>query len=263
MPRRSTVFAFALLLSLTLLPLLTPATAAATDATLDATPDARAAAIAQQVEQTAGKEAWDATAAVRFTFARFRTHYWDKTSGDHRLEGRTRDGATYVILHNLNTRQGVAYKNGEKTTGEEEAALLEMAYGAWINDTYWLLFPFKLQDPGVNLTYAGEATIEGQQYDKLKLTFGAVGLTPGDTYWAYINRDTHRLDRWDYVLESYEEDQAATGWTWGGWKDYGGVLLASERKMVGGDRELPLDDIAVFTTLPASVFSSPAPVELP
>ncbi len=256
MSRRSTVLALALLLSLTLL---VPATEAATDATRDA----KAAAIAQQVEKTAGKEAWDATAAVRFTFARFRTHYWDKTSGDHRLEGRTRDGDTYVILHNLNTREGVAYKNGEKTTGEEEAELLELAYGAWINDTYWLLFPFKLQDPGVNLTYAGEETIEDQRYDKLKLTFGAVGLTPGDTYWAYINRDTHRLDRWDYVLESYEEGQGATGWTWGGWKDYGGVFLASERKMVGGDRELPLDDIAVFTTLPASVFSSPAPVALP
>lgn len=252
MTRRLMTLALAVALVATLLPTL-PATAA----------DAKAETIAKQVEKAAGLDAWNKTRAVRFTFAGFRTHYWDKVTGDHRLDGRNRDGDTFVILHNLNTREGVAFKNGEETSGEEKAQLLELAYGAWINDTYWLIFPFKLRDPGVNLTYDGSEEIEGQTYDKLKLTFESVGLTPGDTYWAYIHRDNHRMERWDYVLESYEEGQGPTGWTWSDWQEYGGVLLASGRKMVGGDRELPLDDIAVFDSLPESVFTSPEPVTLP
>ena len=47
-----------------------------------------AADVAGQVMQAlGGKEAWDATHFLRFTFAGRRTHHWDKWSGNHRLEG--------------------------------------------------------------------------------------------------------------------------------------------------------------------------------
>ena len=31
-----------------------------------------------------------------------------------------------------------------------------MAYAIWVNDTYWLLMPYKMKDPGVTLAYDGE-----------------------------------------------------------------------------------------------------------
>ena len=223
-----------------------------------------AADVAGQVMQAlGGKEAWDNTHFLRFTFAGRRTHHWDKWSGNHRIEGQTPEGQKYVVLHNLNTRQGEAWLDGKKAEGAAVKEWLDRAYAAWINDTYWLLMPYKLQDPGVNLTYEGTEQVDGNTYDKLHLTFGNVGLTPGDEYWAWINRDTHLMDRWAYLLQAQEGQERAkepTVWRWQGWQRHGKILLAPTRAMVGGDRKLELTDIAVYETLPETVFTSPEPV---
>ncbi|HWN41030.1 MAG TPA: DUF6503 family protein [Thermoanaerobaculia bacterium] len=209
-----------------------------------------------------GKEAWDKTRFLRFSFAGRRTHWWDKWTGQHRLEGQNQEGKKYVVLENVNSKEGVAWLEGQKLEGEAAKEMLERAYGAWINDTYWLLMPYKLQDPGVNLSYVGEEDVEGKKYDKLLLTFQQVGLTPGDRYWAYINRDSHLMDRWAYVLQSMEPGSAPTVWRWEGWQKYGNVMLASKRVQLGTEpRTLELGDIAVTDTLPDAVFTSPEPVK--
>lgn len=214
--------------------------------------------IADQVMQAlGGKEAWDQTRFLRFTFAGRRTHNWDKWTGRHRIEGQTQDGKKYLVLHNLNTRQGEAWLDGQKLEGDAAKEWLERAYGAWINDTYWLLMPYKLRDPGVNLAYAGSEQIDGKTYDKLHLTFGNVGLTPKDQYWAYINRDTHLMDRWAYVLQDQAPGSEPTAWKWEGWQKHGKIMLAPTRSQVGGDRKLELGDIAVLDTLPDTVFTTP------
>jgi hypothetical protein len=251
---RRTVPILALLLAAALPALITAPPASAADA-----PSAKA--IADQVMTAmGGQKAWDDTHYLRFSFAGRRTHYWDKWTGRHRVEGQTREGAPFVVLENVNTKQGKAYMNAQEVTGEQAAKLLELAYGTWINDTYWLLMPYKLQDPGVHLAAGGEDTVDGKKYDKLELTFDHVGLTPGDHYTVWVNHDTHLVDRWAYLLESAKPDEKPTGWTWEGWTTYGKIKLAPHRGMVGGDRSLDLTDLAVFDTLPDAVFDSPAPV---
>ncbi|HEX7181669.1 MAG TPA: hypothetical protein VF756_07490 [Thermoanaerobaculia bacterium] len=217
--------------------------------------------VAGQVMQAlGGKEAWDATRFLRFTFAGRRTHHWDKWTGRHRIEGQTQEGQRYLVLHNINTRQGDAWLDGQKLDGDKAKEWLERAYQAWVNDTYWLLMPYKLRDPGVKLTHEGTEQIDGKTYDKLHLTFESVGLTPKDRYWAYINRDTHLMDRWAYVLQDQPADAQPTVWAWQGWQRYGKIMLAPSRSQVTGDRKLELGDIAVFDSLPDSVFTSPEPV---
>ena len=214
--------------------------------------------IADQVMKAlGGKEAWDQTRFIRFTFAGRRTHNWDKWTGRHRLEGQTQDGKKYLVLDNINTHEGEAWLDGQKLEGAAAKEWLDRSYGAWVNDTYWLLMPYKLRDPGVNLEYAGSEQIDGKTYDKLHLTFGNVGLTPKDQYWAYINRDTHLMDRWAYVLQDQAPGSEPTGWKWEGWQKYGKIMLAPTRSQVGGDRKLELGDIAVLDTLPDTVFTAP------
>lgn len=244
----------ALTLALTLLALASgPGTCAASDD--------RAVAIAERVmDAMGGQEAWQGTRYIRFNFFGFRLHHWDRQTADHRLEGKSREGDEYVVLHNVDRREGRVWVNGEELSGDDKAQWLENAYGAWINDTYWLAMPYKLRDPGVTLTYDGEEEIDGTVYDKLLLTFDNVGLTPGDRYWAYVNRDTGLMDRWAYHLESYEEDQAPTAWKWLDWQRYGKVLFSPRRVKVDDGSERQLGELAVFDELPASVFSSPEPV---
>jgi hypothetical protein len=133
--------------------------------------------------------------------------------------------------------------------------MLDNAYGAWINDTYWLLMPYKLNDPGVTLGYDGEETIDGTTYDRVTLSFDNVGLTPKDRYWAYINRDTHLMDRWAYILKGGEGP--ATAWQWKGWTRHGGVMLAPERVALEGGNKLILGNLAVSESMPDAVFTSP------
>lgn len=228
---------------------------------LAAASDPAAVALAEEVMAAlGGREAWDAAHHIRFRFAGARTHHWDKWSGDHRLEGTTRDGVRYVVLQNIDTRKGRVWLDGVEATGEAAAEWLERGYGAWINDTYWLLVPYKLLDPGVNLVRLDDAAIDGTTWQVLELTFGEVGLTPGDRYRIYIHPETKLVGRWDYVLEDYEPGQAATAWVWDGWQRYGGIMLASGRRKVEGDRELPLGDLAVLEEVAPSVYTDPAPV---
>lgn len=234
-----------------------PAPAGAADS------DPRAVEVAEGLlEALGGQEAWNDTRYVTFGFAGRRDHVWDKHTGRHRLEGETREGEHYVVIHDVDDRgegPGIVFVEGEEATGEAKAEYLRNAYAAWINDTYWLAMPYKLLDPGVTLAYEGEESFRGATYDVVKLSFDDVGLTPGDRYWAYVNRDTGLMDRWAYHLQSMEPDAEPTAWDWVGWERHGDVLLSPTRKQVGGDEErvLSLAPIGVPETIPEGTFTQP------
>ena len=223
--------------------------------------DAKALEIAARtLDAMGGEDAWNDTRFLRFEFFGFRLHHWDRHTGRHRFEGKTREGDAYVVVHDIDTHlagdpQGTAWLNGEALDGEDKAQWLDRAYSAWINDTYWLIMPYKLRDPGVTLRYGGEIVEDGKTYDKLQLNFDQVGLTPGDTYFAWIHRETGLMDRWAYHLEGWEEDREATAWEWRDWSDYGGIKLAATRYNAADDRTAELGKIAVFEELPDAVFS--------
>jgi hypothetical protein len=201
-----------------------------------ASSDPKAAAVADKVmDALGGADAWNNTHYLRFDFAVDRegktlvrrAHTWDKWTGRYRLEATTKEGDPYVVLLNVNTKDGDAWLKGRKLEGDEKKKYLEQAYGTWVNDTYWLLMPYKMKDPGVNLTMAGEEKKDGETWDKVRLTFENVGLTPKDKYTAYVNRKTGLVDRWDYVLKG--EDKPPTSFMWKNWQKHGKVMLADDR----------------------------------
>lgn len=224
--------------------------------------EANAVEVAERLmEALGGREAWEGTRYLTFDFFGRRQHVWDRHTGRHRVSGETQEGETFIVLHDVDDRgkaEGKVYLDGEEATGERRAEMLEGAYAMWINDTYWLIMPYKLQDPGVTLTYAGEETLNGSTYDKVMLSFSGVGLTPGDRYWAWIHRDTGLMDRWAYHLESMEPDAPPVAWEWLGWKRYGDVMLAPTRKQVGGEeRQVSLGPIEAPRTVPDATFTRP------
>jgi hypothetical protein len=237
---------------------------AAGAAVVRAESDPKAIAIADQVMTAlGGKEAWNDTHFLRFDFAveqggrtvMSRAHTWDKWTGRYRLDAKTKDGAPYTVLMNVNTKEGTAYMKGAKVEGEQAKKLVDDTYAAWVNDTYWLLMPYKMRDPGVTLALAGEAKEGGATYDKVHLTFQDVGLTPKDQYWAYVNRDTHLMDKWEFVLQG--QKPPAVPWAWKNWQRYGKVMLSN-------DKVSPKDGTRIFfpvldapASVPDAVFTSP------
>ena len=184
-----------------------------------------------------------------------RSHTWDKWTGRYRLEATTREGAAYLVLMDIDTKEGRAWLKGTELTGDEAKKYLEQGYATWVNDTYWLLMPYKMKDPGVSLALDGEETKGGETWDKLRLTFDNVGLTPKDKYWAYVNRKTGLVDRWDYVLKG--ESTPPTTFTWLNWKKYGNVMLADDRRNAKDDTRIYFPVLEVAESLPDALFSAP------
>ena len=230
----------------------------------EARQDSKAVALADRVmEALGGTEAWNDTRYLRFDFAVDRegktvvrrAHTWDKWTGRYRVDATTREGDPLVVLMNVNTREGSAYLKGKKLEGEEARKYLEQAYGMWVNDTYWLLMPYKMKDPGVTLSYAGVERKGGEAWDKVRLTFEDVGLTPKDKYWAYVNRKTGLVDRWDFVLKG--EDKPPSSFSWKNWKAHGRIQLADDRVNAADGTRIYFPVLEVPGSVPEGVFTTP------
>ncbi|MFQ5662539.1 MAG: DUF6503 family protein [Terriglobia bacterium] len=230
--------------------------------------DVRAVALVDEMMKAMGGETrWAQTRFLRFdwvvegegkTLVRVR-HLWDRYQGRYRVEWESREGNKLVALFNVNTRTGRVRVNGEPARDEDEQKYLDQAYGRFINDSYWLLMPWKLKDPGVKLEYAGETRLGGRIYELLHVRFEGVGQTPGDHYWAYINQRTHLMDRWAYFLQSFKGTpslEKAKSWEWRRWGETGGVRLAREKVRVGENMRIHFPVLMVLEDVEARVFES-------
>ena len=205
------------------------------------------------MEALGGQAAWDAVHFVRFRFAGFRNHSWDKWTGRHRVEFTNRSGEHWIVIQNLNTRQGRVWKDGQELSGEEATKGVEAGYGTWINDTYWLFMPYKLRDPGVTLEHAGTVSEDGATYDKIALSFDNVGLTPGDRYWVFVNQANHRIEKWEYLLQGREPPPAVR--TWEGWEEHGGLWFPTAHRQ--GNSNTFTRDVETVTEFRPGEFEAP------
>ena len=220
--------------------------------------DARAVDIADDVMQRmGGRRAWDETRYFRWRFFGRRLHVWDKARGDIRVEGQERDsGEPYVILMNLHTKKGRAWRSGVEVTDQDGLdELLDRGEAAWINDSYWVFMPYKLKDTGVTLKYLGERSMDdGRAAEALQLTFREVGRTPENKYHVYVAKDSGLVEQWDFFSEAGDTEPRFKI-PWHGWQHHGRILLSADRG------ESAHTDLAVFDALPETIFTDPAPVD--
>ena len=236
--------------------------------------DVPADTVAQRLMEGHGAEAWASAPYLRFNFAVERDgtagppirHFWDRASGAYRVEWTARD-TTYVGLINVQsvsdeTPDGQVYAGGEAINGSHGTDLRKQAYRRFINDTYWLLAPLKVMDPGVNRAYVADSS--DATHHVLHLTFGEVGLTPGDQYWLYVNRETARLDRWAFRLEAMPDDATPAAFQWTGYVALeapdGTVHLATRHAAEGSSTAILTESLALPSTPPDGVFTDPMPL---
>jgi hypothetical protein len=225
--------------------------------------DPRAMEIVEKViTALGGAEKFNAVRYLSFHFVVMRDtlrisdwrHDWDRSTGDYRLQGKHDDGEELLILFNVNNRRGEAFKNGHILEGEQLSSLLEFAYGRFINDTYWLLMPYKLHDPGVMLTFDGEQTIDDQKFEIIKLAFvPSAGLTPQNIYRVFVDPATSRIHRWEYFQEEGKEPRPAL---WVDWRSFDGITLAVERILEGRPTRFLFENIVVSKDVPPGLFTA-------
>ncbi len=222
--------------------------------------DPKAVEIAKSLmDAMGGEDAWNNVHFVRYGFIVSmggetkvnRRHLWDKWTGRYRLESTTRDGESQIVLFNVNDRQGDVFIDGARIDGAAKDEALKGAYGAFINDMYWLAMPWKWLDPGVSLQYLGPSEHGGKVCEIVELSFDSVGLTPGDRYRAYVSPETRLMTRWEYTLQSGNEG----AWSWE-YKTHNGVMLAANHTNAEG-ASIHMGDVAVFDEVEDAFFSDP------
>ena len=214
--------------------------------------DPKAISVADQaITAMGGRKNWDATRYITWRFFGFRLHVWDKWTGDIRFEQ-----GELTVLMNIHSKEGRAFAAGVAIGDAGTlAAKLEHAYRAWINDSYWLVMPYKLKDSGVSLSYRGvEQTKTGRTADTLELTFADVGVTPQNKYAVWVDQESHLVTQWGFYPDASDAEPRFIG-PWTGWQRYGAILLSDGR----GKRQHT--HVAVFDQLPRSVFDDPTPTE--
>jgi len=177
----------------------------------------------------------------------------DRYTGDYRVSGKNRDGKDVLVIMNVNTKQGKAWLDGTEVADPKDQ--LAFGYRRFINDTYWLLMGFKTFDPGVTREYAGEKSDAcGHTYDLVKLSFDKVGLTPGDVYWMWVNRDSGLVDEWHMKLEGSKPEDEPSAVLFHDYRRFGGLLISTRREIKGKNQFIRLDDITVSSEVPKGAF---------
>ena len=200
----------------------------------------------KSMQAMGGRQAWDQTRYLSWNFFGRRIHVWDKSTGDLRIEVPSSD---LFILMNINDRQGKVQKAGTAMTDSLDY-FLQKGYEWWVNDSYWLVMPYKLKDSGVTLKYIGEDTTQdGRLSDVLQLSFQDVGVTPENIYEVWIDAETKLVSQWAYYPDSNAKEPRFNT-PWKDYGKYGQVLLSGDR----GDYQLT--DIKVFDQLDQSIFNS-------
>ena len=210
--------------------------------------DAKAEVLADKIMTAMGGQSkWDSLHFISWTFFGSRKLVWDKLGGRVRIES-PRDTTAYLL--DLNTMKGKFSKNGiEVKDSAVVAKRMKRAKSIWINDSYWLVMPFKLRDPGVNLKYIREDTIAGGgMASVLELTFDGVGDTPQNKYEVYVDKNDNLIKQWDFYREA-TSDAPPRSWPWDNYKDFNGLLISTDRSDESGPSE-----VKVYDTMDDKVF---------
>jgi hypothetical protein len=212
--------------------------------------DPQAIAIADSVMKACGgRYAWDMTRYLRWTFFVNRTLVWDKWKERVRIDFNNKP---LKIRLNLKDMTGRVWKDGQELTQPDSVKkYLAQGKDIWINDSYWLVMPFKLKDSGVTLKYVGKKqNAVGAESDVLELTFKSVGVTPDNKYHVYVNPSSHLVTQWDYYAKATNE-KPNFAIPWSDYRGLGNIMLSISRGE--GRSMIPL---GVYKSIPDTVFTS-------
>jgi hypothetical protein len=190
--------------------------------------------LATDLWKASGGENWAKVKEVHFTFVVesggkplfSAQHVWNVAAGTDEVSWKDKDGKDHKVMANL-----AAPADGEG----------KGAYARWVNDSYWLLAPLKIRDPGVKVEAGGPKDLNGVSCETVRLKFDKVGLTPTDQYVFYLDPKTKLPRAWDYIPASGGGMQA----TWEKFQSFGGLNLATEHNFEG--KTIKLADIKVVT----------------
>jgi len=195
--------------------------------------------VLEQIAKTYGVDSFGQIEAIRYTwngeitglFKAAHVWEWEPKTGKISYEGTDKDGkpvkATYL----------------QSQLNSAPANVREQIEPSFVNDNYWLLFPFHAH-------WDTSATVTDQGMQKLPIGAGSAtlvtvkypheagGYTPGDTWDLYVGKD-YRVQAMVYHRGGDKKPSLVTS-TWTGNKKAGPLLVSTEHRGTADGKPLHL-----------------------
>ncbi|MGA8809986.1 MAG: hypothetical protein WB973_19100 [Thermoanaerobaculia bacterium] len=226
-------------------------------------PDPAADALAKRTIEAQGGSAWDKARFLSFTFVVERNgqavasfpEQWDRVTGDYRVSGVDPAGVPFTVVLNTKTKTGRAWQKGVEVKDlralKELLALGDRRYN---NDTYWLLMPLMMLNPGVHRSSQGERTdAAGHKWDIVRLSFDP-SLEITYIVWAWINRETGLVDEWDMRAPTAAVTDQPVEVFFHDFKRVAGVSISMRREVKGKNQTVRFDDLQILAATPKDAF---------
>jgi hypothetical protein len=201
--------------------------------------------IAEQIAKAYGLDSFGQVEAIRYTFNLelsgnniSRSWVWEPKTDRISYEGKDKDGKSVKVSY----LESEVYK--------ESDTVKDMVEPAFVNDNYWLIFPFHaywdspgadVQDKGMQKLPSGEgsAKLVSVKYQSKS------GYTPGDTWDLYVGTD-NRIEYFVYHRGGATKPQLVST-TWETYKKAGPLLLSTDHRGTadGGPVRVSLSNVAV------------------
>src|SRR5246500_765647 len=204
--------------------------------------------ILEQLAKTYGLDSFGQIDAIRYTWnAQFpganisHSWVWEPKTNKVSYEGKDKDGKPVKV----------SYLRSELSSQPD--AVKNEVEPAFVNDNYWLLFPF-------HAYWDTSATVTDQGMKKLPIGAGSAelvsvkypaeagGYTPGDTWDLCVGKDK-RVQQMVYHRGGPKKPSLVTA-TWAGYKKAGPLLFSTEHRGTADGKPLHifLSDVAVKVT---------------
>ena len=189
--------------------------------------------LANRILKKLKHEAYKNTRYIEWSFRGKRFFKWDKQK--HIIEVKW-DNNT-VILHPNDLEKSTLFIDGKEST-EDKEKLVKRAEAIFNNDSFWLVGPHKLFEPGILRTLV---QIEGKEALKVKYTTG--GSTPGDSYIWVLNDDFLPV-KFLMTVPSLKMDQVPA--TWEDWIETESRTLLPKNHTFSNGSKLSMGDVKAY-----------------
>lgn len=147
------------------------------------------------IDQSIAAHGGDAYRGKRIIFD-FRKYHLvlEQKDGQFRYQ-RTYPDSSGAMIHEVLTNDSFTRRVNNQPQSLDTAQTGK--YSRAVNAVaYFVLLPNKLADPAVQPDLVGEARVDGQLYDKVRVRFRAEGggKDHGDTFFYWFNQKTHTMD---------------------------------------------------------------------
>jgi hypothetical protein len=204
--------------------------------------------IAEQMAKTYGLDSFGQVEGIRYTFnldlpglKRSDTWEWDPKTDTVTFEGKDKEGNPIKVSYH------------RSQLGSQSDTIKKQVDPAFVNDQYWLVFPFHVVWDGATVTDDGTHKLPTEKGSAelvvVKYSSGH-GYTPGDTWDLYVGADK-RVEALVYHRGGNTKPSLVIV-TWTGYKKAGPLLFSTDHRGTADGKPLRVSFSSVSVKLSGS-----------